>query len=150
MTVGMLPWPGTSPTRNNPGVESKQPSPPAPSLTLLLDLGPATLASLDRTILPQQVPSPDLSPIRWLVRVTRPGVPCSQPQNIYGLCYNGAHGEFLAQDIATRMGLELQPVDRPTSVCLPDGSHLPITHQCSLTVEIDRQYKADLLFKISP
>lgn len=42
------------------------------------------------------------------------------------------------------------PVPHSCSVCLPDGSLPAVTHQATVTVDIDRQSKGDVTFKILP
>ena len=41
-------------------------------------------------------------------------------------------------------------MERVTSVRLPDGSSLPVSHQTTVTVHIDRQYTADVTFLLLP
>jgi len=163
--VGTRRWPPPSPTLNNSrgvGVLVKATTPLAasPSLApLVLDLGqvsaqhlaqPLALpgsdaSSLDRTNLR---PAPDLSPIRWRVRVT--GVE-GRTLILDGLCDDGAHGVFLAEDKARELGLEFVPVSNSISVRLPTGATVPINHRTRpVTIEIDRQYKGDVSFLILP
>eukprot|EP00961_Rhodomonas_salina_P256345 3464343-Rhodomonas_salina.1 len=54
-----------------------------------------------------------------------------------GLCDNGAHGEFLSEELAHSLRLTLVPVVSPCSVKLPDGSLLKVLHTATATVDID-------------
>jgi hypothetical protein len=145
-----MPRPRPSPTLNS--MRNETSSSPAPTLApLIFDLGPLSKLSphstgpLDRTNLPAE---PDLSPIRWRLRLKTPE---GRLTTVDCLCDNGAHGLFLSKDIADSLKLELIPVDRPTSVRLPDGTLLPILHRTRpLTSELDRQYKADLTYLVLP
>ncbi len=92
--------------------------------------------------------SPDLSPIRWRLKLNVPGGP--RTISTEGLCDNGAHGEFISADIVRQLGAPLVPVAGPTSVRLPDGTLLPVSHQVTLTVDIDRQFKGDITFRVLP
>ena len=108
----------------------------------------AVFAALDRTNLHPNLTNKDLSPIRWRARLTTSTSKASSHVDV--LCDNGAHSEFLAADIAHSLGAPLSPLTRVTSVRLPDGSLLPVSHKCTVTVAIDRQYKADVTFRIFP
>ena len=136
---------------------------PATLSPLILDLGPISCRHILRSHalskskaravvqeLSSTTLSPDTSPIRWRVKLSLPHRKGALT-NIDALCYNGAHREFISEIEATRLGVGLIPLEVPTSARLVDGSLMAITHRTSpITVEIDRQYKGDITFKVLP
>lgn len=98
---------------------------------------PATLAASNHDFLLDltNLPTPDLSPIQWKLKLTSPS--SARAMVIDGLCDNGAHSEFLSINVAKSLGLATILLASPTSVRLPDGSLLTVTHTATATVEID-------------
>jgi hypothetical protein len=93
---------------------------------------------------------PDTSPIRWKARVCLPHG-ASPVRTVDVLCDNGAHGEFMSCHEAEALGLKLVPLPEGSSARLPNGAILPMTHRTEpVTVEIDRQYKGDISFRLLP
>lgn len=124
----MRPEPFSSPTFKKPLDGNKFPAPPAlsslfstftPEITNLgsvctrealrvhalpRNLVPSILRilSTDRPNLPPATsPAPDLSPIRWKLKLQVPST--TRTSVVDGLCDDGAHGEFLAKDVAQRL-----------------------------------------------
>ncbi len=124
---------------------------PKPDIIDLPALHPYTLALLLASIphLAALTPDPDLNPIRWQARA----YPLQKKwlsRQADTLCDPGAAGEFISADFAHALGLQLSPLPVGSVARLPNGHTIPMTHSTTLTLEIDRQYKADLTVRVLP
>ena len=88
---------------------------------------------------------PDTSPIRWQIRIGKKG------RVAITLCDPGAHGNFISHELAKSLGCLLIALPNQSAVRLPNGHLIPMTHRTEpLTIVIDRQYKADVTFRVLP
>ena len=63
----------------------------------------------------------------------------------------GAHGDFMSEAFAERLGVDKIPLEEGSAPHLPNGKLIPMLFKTApLTVNIDRAYKADLQFKTLP
>ena len=126
---------------------SPQPPPMKPKLPEVVKIKkPRLVAELTNAA----AEADDTSPIRWVAKVwLNHGFGKMHSARV--LVDIGAHGDFISEQFAARLGVQKLPLEEGSAAQLPNGKLIPMLFQTApLTLSIDRAYKADLQFKTLP
>jgi len=100
-------------------------------------------------------PTPDLSPPIFNTKLSAsagssPGTRPSSCHRARSLFDSGAGASFVAQRLASKTGVVLQPLPAPLPVRLATDIEVLVHHSARLTIQIGKRYKADWQFYVVP